>query len=101
MLDLFAHERTRIGTGSSAAFLRQILCGSPTHENCPPAATADAAPTLLTARDGAKALAICEKTLWAMTARGEMPVVRIGRSVRYDPRDLSQWVQKNKSARAE
>lgn len=49
---------------------------------------------LLSAREAAKALSVCEKTLWSMTKRGELPVVRIGRSVRYSIDDLKNWIQK-------
>lgn len=52
---------------------------------------------LLTGREAAKVLGVCDKTLWAMTNRGEMPAVRRGRSVRYDPADLNQWIASNKS----
>jgi len=54
------------------------------------------APQLLTPRETAKALAISERTLWALTQQGDIPVVRIGRSVRYDPRDLNEWIEKQK-----
>jgi excisionase family DNA binding protein len=47
---------------------------------------------LLTAREAAATLAISARKLWAMTASGELPVVRIGRRVLY-PRDaLAEWV---------
>jgi excisionase family DNA binding protein len=53
-------------------------------------------PMLVSARDAAKLLAISERTLWSLTAAGEIPVVRIGRSVRYDPRDLQTWIERSK-----
>jgi excisionase family DNA binding protein len=53
-------------------------------------------PLLLTPREAARALAIGERTLWSLTRRGEIPVVRIGRAVRYDPRDLDVYVQAQK-----
>lgn len=58
----------------------------------------EAAPTrlLLTARDAAKALAISDRTLWALTKQGEIECVRIGRSVRYDPRDLTTFINRQK-----
>lgn len=56
-------------------------------------------PMLLTARQAAKALSVCEKTLWTLTQRGELPVVRVGRAVRYDPRDLESWIQRAKNSR--
>jgi excisionase family DNA binding protein len=53
---------------------------------------------LLTARDAAKALAISERTLWTLTNRGDVPVVRLGRSVRYDPDDLRAFVKRSKTS---
>jgi excisionase family DNA binding protein len=52
---------------------------------------------LLTAREAAAVLGCCEKTLWTLTQRGDMPAVKIGRAVRYDPADLSRWVESAKS----
>jgi len=56
---------------------------------------------LLTSRQAAEALAISERTLWELTNRGDMPCVRLGRSVRYDPADLKAWVQEKKSFKGE
>jgi len=54
---------------------------------------------LLTPRESAAALGLCEKTLWSLTdPRGPIRCVRIGRAVRYDPADLSAWVESAKSA---
>ncbi len=47
---------------------------------------------LLTARQAARELAISERTLWGLTARGEIPCVRIGRAVRYSRSDLVAWI---------
>ena len=55
---------------------------------------------LLKPRETAKALSICERTLYALTKRGEIPVVRYGphgRIVRYDVEDLKAWIKNNKS----
>jgi predicted DNA-binding transcriptional regulator AlpA len=53
---------------------------------------------LLTPRESAAALGLCEKTLWSLTdPRGPIRCVRIGRAVRYDPADLSAWVESAKS----
>jgi excisionase family DNA binding protein len=49
---------------------------------------------LLTARQAAEHLAISTRTLWSITARGELPVVRIGRAVRYRPADLAAYVER-------
>ncbi len=52
---------------------------------------------LLTARQAAQALAISERSLWQLTHDGLMPVVRVGRSVRYDPRDLREFIENQKA----
>lgn len=52
---------------------------------------------LLSAREAAGGLAICEKTLWTHTEpRGTIPCVRIGARVLYDPRDLAAWIDRQK-----
>ena len=53
---------------------------------------------LLTSREIAKLLHISERTLWSFTApRGELPAIRIGRVVRYDPHDIETFIGKAKS----
>lgn len=48
---------------------------------------------LLTMQEAAERLAICERKLWSLTApRGQLPCVRINRSVRYAPADLDAYV---------
>lgn len=51
---------------------------------------------LMSACDTAKALAISERTLWQLTSRNEIPCVRIGRRVLYDPQDLRTWIDRQK-----
>lgn len=51
---------------------------------------------LIRASEAARALAISPRLLWTMTNCGEIPCVRIGRAVRYDPRDLEEWVRERK-----
>ncbi len=54
---------------------------------------------LVTARDAARLLSVCEKTLWSLTApRGPLPAVRIGRAVRYDVADLRAFINGQKGA---
>ena len=55
----------------------------------------------MNAHDAARALAISERMLWERTKRGEIPCVRIGRSVRYSPADLQTWIddQKKKASK--
>ena len=48
---------------------------------------------LLSAREAAKSLGICEKTLWNFTVpRGPISCVKIGSRVLYSPRDLQKWI---------
>lgn len=49
-------------------------------------------PRLLTSREAAKVLSISPRKLWSLTAGGEIPHVRIGRSVRYSMASLSEWI---------
>ena len=51
---------------------------------------------LLSPREAAAALSICERTLYGLTKRGELPVVRIGRAVRYSMDDIRAWIKKSK-----
>ena len=55
---------------------------------------------LLTARDAARALAISPRSLWSYTASGEIPHVRIGRSVRYPLNGLQRWIDHQKKGGA-
>jgi excisionase family DNA binding protein len=60
-----------------------------------PAVPADPAPSPmpLTPRAAAAALSVSQRTLWGMTApRVPIPVVRIGRAVRYPADALKAWI---------
>lgn len=51
------------------------------------------APALLVrASEAAQMLALSPRKLWELTNRGEVPCVRIGRSVRYSVEDLRRLV---------
>lgn len=50
-------------------------------------------PILLRPRDAASALAISQRTLWTLTAGGQIPCIRLGRSVRYSAAELRRWAQ--------
>lgn len=52
---------------------------------------------LLKPEEAAAAMGISPRLLWQLTNEGDLPVVRIGRSVRYDPADLRAWVQSQKT----
>ncbi len=51
---------------------------------------------LLTSREAAEALAISPRSLWSLTNSGELPCVRMGRSVRYAPEDLQEWIDRQR-----
>ena len=52
---------------------------------------------LLSAREAAAALSVSARTLWVVTSpRGDLPCVRIGRRVLYDPCDLQDWIATRK-----
>ena len=58
--------------------------------NSPPSAPAK----LLTARDAARLFGISERFLWSLTnPRGPIPVVRIGRAVKYAVSDLEAFIR--------
>ncbi len=59
-----------------------------------PVATMD--PLLLTAQQAADTLAISPRLLWTLTRECQIPCLRIGRSVRYDPTDLQTWIASQK-----
>ena len=52
---------------------------------------------LLTSRETARKLGICERSLWGITSpRGSLPAVRIGRTVRYSPADIEAFIEASK-----
>lgn len=53
---------------------------------------------LMTVREAADVLRVSERTLWTLTHSGELPAVRVGRSVRYDKGDLARWIASRKTA---
>jgi excisionase family DNA binding protein len=52
---------------------------------------------LIDAREAARLLCVSESTLVRLTRSGSLPVIQIGRSVRYDPADLRAWIEARKS----
>jgi excisionase family DNA binding protein len=52
------------------------------------------------AREAAAALQISASSLWKLVRDGDIPVVRIGRNVRFDPADLRTWIAEQKTASA-
>lgn len=50
---------------------------------------------LISPREAAKMLSICERTLYSMTQRGLIPAVHLGRCVRYDVDSLKAFIKKS------
>jgi excisionase family DNA binding protein len=59
---------------------------------------ADIKQLLLESKDAAAVLAISERTLWDLAARGEIRRVRIGRLVRFSVAELEAWVARQNAA---
>lgn len=55
---------------------------------------------LVTAKEAAVLLAISERTLWQLTSDGDVPAIRLGRSVRYDLADLRAFIAAKRSGGA-
>lgn len=54
---------------------------------------------LLTPREAADTLSVCEKSLWSLTApRGPLKCVRLGRSVRYSLDSLREFIAQQSQA---
>jgi excisionase family DNA binding protein len=55
---------------------------------------------LLTPREAAAALALCEKSLFNLTRRGELPAVRIGSAKRYSIEDIRAYIERQRGGAA-
>lgn len=54
---------------------------------------------LLTPREAAETLSVCEKSLWSLTVpRGPIKCVRLGRSVRYSTEVLREFIAQQSQA---
>jgi excisionase family DNA binding protein len=53
---------------------------------------------LLRPREAAKMMTVSERTLWKLVTSCEIPCVRIGRSVRYDPIAPRRWIDNSQSS---
>lgn len=63
-------------------------------------ARSDETSGLLRSDEAAKLLAISPRTLWTLADDGEIPVVRVGRSVRCDPTNLQDYIERQKHWKA-
>ena len=60
--------------------------------------SSDLAPAkrLLNDREASRYLGICPRTLWSLRQAGEISVVRIKRSVKFDIQDLDAFIERRK-----
>ena len=56
------------------------------------------APILVDAREAARRLSISPRTLFSLTKAGEIPSLKIGKSVRYRIADLESWAAQKANA---
>lgn len=49
--------------------------------------------TLLTVKDVATRLQVKDKTVYAWASQRKIPCVKIGGTVRFDPKEIEQWLQ--------
>ena len=50
--------------------------------------------TLLTVKDMATRLQVKEKTIYVWASQGKMPCVKVNGAIRFDAREIEQWLQK-------
>ncbi len=72
--------------------IRLAMASVNTGQNTPVAGAVT--PLLLTAPEAAKVLRIGRRKLWELTKSGAIRAIHLGRSVRYDPRELQSWVDR-------
>ena len=54
---------------------------------------------LIKPKQAAQYLSICERKLWDLSSNDIIPVVRMGRSTRYDIKDLDAFIQQAKGVK--
>lgn len=54
---------------------------------------------LMTYREAAWSMGVCERTLRTMVSRGQIPIVRLGGKVLFDPDDLDALKRSHKTVR--
>lgn len=52
---------------------------------------------LLSYRQAARLLGVCSKSVYLMVQRGELPAVRLGRRVMFDPADVQTMIERAKT----
>jgi excisionase family DNA binding protein len=59
--------------------------------------TADSVDRLLTVQEAAKILTISPRHLWKLKKQGELPAIKMGRSVRYAQADIDAFIAKSRT----
>jgi excisionase family DNA binding protein len=54
-------------------------------------------PTLLSADQASKVLLVSTRTLYTLSQRGDLPCIKIGRSVRYHPKDIEAYLDRQRT----
>lgn len=52
---------------------------------------------LLNAEETGKLLGVSTRTLYTLSAQGKLPCIKVGRSVRYDQRDIDTYINQQRS----
>lgn len=52
---------------------------------------------LLSADETSKLLGVSTRTLYTLSAQGKLPCIKVGRSVRYDPRDIDAYIVRQRT----
>lgn len=52
------------------------------------------APLLVTSREAARMLSVSERTLWSLSARGELKAIKLGRAKRYSVAELVAFIER-------
>jgi len=60
--------------------------------------TIETAPGLLSVRRTATRLGVARGTCYRLIRDGVIPAVRVGGSIRVDPRELDEWLAKHRTA---
>jgi len=58
-------------------------------------------PLLVSPRQAARMLSVCERTLYSLTKAGEIAAVRRGRLVRYSVDELRAWIERASEKKCE
>ena len=48
-------------------------------------------------RKAAQALSLCERTIWDLVKKGELPHVKVGRRIFFSPASLQSWIERQES----